>query len=64
MRESDLEFIEELESVPVSTWDLLDSPLEHVRAHLEADEDDDLGIRTLYEHPETLVPPSRWPGAA
>ncbi len=28
------------------------------------EDDDDLGLRALYEHPEAVIRPSRWPHAA
>lgn len=33
-------------------------------AREELDDDDDVGFRRLYEHPEAVIRPSRWPHAA
>ncbi len=30
----------------------------------DEDVDDDLGLRSLFEHPEMILRPSRWPHAA
>jgi hypothetical protein len=64
MRRPEIELLEDFvdESPALARWDL-ELPIDFTREdHL--DDEDDLGFRGLYEHPEAVLRSSRWPDAA
>lgn len=63
MRPAEIELLEEdLDETPAIAGSEIGLPIEATREDLE--DEDDLGIRALYEHPEAILRPSRWPHAA
>ena len=64
MRRPEVELLEDdLDDIPALTGSELGLPIDLTREDLDEDEDD-LGFRALYEHPEAIVRSSRWPHAA
>lgn len=65
MRRAEIELLDEdLDDVPsLDGWEL-GLPIDLIREDLDDEDEDDLGFRALYENPEAVVPPSRWPRAA
>jgi hypothetical protein len=67
MREPDIEALEDdLDDNPLlARWEL-EVPIDLTREDLDEDDDQDdgLGFRALYEHPEAIIRSSRWPHAA
>lgn len=65
MRRPEVELLDEdLDDVPTLDGSELGLPIDLIREDLEDEDEDDLGFRALYEHPEAILPPSRWPHAA
>ncbi|MCW5831121.1 MAG: hypothetical protein KIS78_01525 [Labilithrix sp.] len=63
MRRPEVELLEEdLDDLPARVETELGLPIDRMREDLE--DEDDLGLRALYEHPEAILRPSRWPHAA
>ena len=63
MRRPEVELLEDdLDDIPALTGSELGLPIDLTREDLE--EDDDVGFRALYEHPEAIIRSSRWPHAA
>ena len=64
MRRPEVEILEDdLDDISAFSSAELGLPIDLTRDELDEDEDD-LGFRALYEHPETVVRSSRWPHAA
>jgi hypothetical protein len=63
MRQPELDLLEDdLDDVSaVTAWEL---GLTADFAHEDLDDEDDLGFRALYEHPEAVLESARWRGAA
>lgn len=65
MRRPEVELLDEdLDDVPTLDGSELGLPIDLIREDLEDEDDDDLGFRSLYEHPEAILPAYRWPHAA
>ncbi len=63
MRRPEIEILEDdVDDAPVLTRAELGIPIDLTREDLE--DEDDLGLRALYEHPEVILGASRWPRAA
>ena len=63
MRRPEIELLEDdLDDIPSLTGSDLGLPIDLIRDDLE--DEDDLGFRALYEHPEAILRPSRWSHAA
>jgi hypothetical protein len=54
---------DDLDDIPTLTGTELGLPIDLTSEVLDED-DDDLGFRALYEHPEAIIRASRWPHAA
>jgi hypothetical protein len=65
-RRTEVEILEEDldDDVPTLTGFELGIPIDLTREDLDDDDDDDLGVRALYENPEAVLRSSRWPYAA
>ena len=64
MRRPEIEILEDhLDDDLLLTESDLGIPVDLARRDLEED-DDDLGLRALYEHPEAVLGSPRWPHAA
>lgn len=63
MRRPEIEILEDdVDDEPALTRTELGIPIDLTREELE--EDDDLGLRALYENPEAILGPRRWSNAA
>jgi hypothetical protein len=66
MRRPEVEILEDDldDNALLTRWEL-ELPIDLTREDLDDDDEDDgLGFRTLYEHPEAILRPSRRPYAA
>lgn len=55
---------EDLDDLPTYAGSELGLPIDLARDDLDDEDEDDLGFRTLYEHPEAVLGSSRWGRAA
>jgi hypothetical protein len=62
MRPPEIEILEEMLDDDAVTPSDLGLPIDLTRADLE--DDDDVRFRTLFENPEPIIRPRRWPSAA
>ena len=63
MRRPEIELLDEdLDDLSTLDGSELGLPIDLTRDDLE--DEDDLGFRSLYEHPEAILRPSRWSHAA
>lgn len=65
MRRPEVEILEDdLNDIPSLAGSEIELGLPIDLAREDLDDEDDLGLRSLYEHPEAILRPSRWSHAA